>query len=52
MANTTKIVLRCDAFGPDGPDLGFLRLAADTVGWFDAISERKPRPLRRERKWA
>jgi len=37
MANTTKIVLRGDAFGPDGPDLGFLRLAADTIGWFDAI---------------
>jgi hypothetical protein len=37
MANTTKIVLRGDAFGPDGPDLGFLRLAPDTVGWFDAI---------------
>ncbi len=37
MANTTKIVLRGDAFGPDGPDLGFLRLAPDTVGWFEAI---------------
>jgi hypothetical protein len=41
MANTTKIVLRGDAFGPDGPDLGFLRL-----------SERKARPLRAERKCA
>lgn len=37
MANTTKIALRGDAFGPNGPDLGFLRLAADTVGWFEAI---------------
>lgn len=37
MANTTKMVLRADDFGPDGPDLGFLRLAADAVGWFDAI---------------
>jgi hypothetical protein len=37
MANTTKIVLRGDAFGPDGPDLGFLRLAPDSVGWFEAI---------------
>ena len=25
------------AFRPDGPDLGFLRLAGDTVGWFEAI---------------
>jgi hypothetical protein len=37
MAHTTKIALRGDAFGPDGPDLGFLRLAPDTVGWFEAI---------------
>ena len=37
MANTTKIVLRGDAFGPGGPDLGFVRLASDTIGWFDAI---------------
>ncbi|MGJ5036192.1 hypothetical protein ACQR13_18975 [Bradyrhizobium sp. HKCCYLRH3059] len=37
MANATKIVLRSDAFGLDGPDLGFLRLAPDTVGWFEAI---------------
>jgi hypothetical protein len=37
MANSTKIVLRGDAFGPDGPDIGFLRLTPDTVGWFDAI---------------
>src|SRR4051794_35410249 len=37
MANTTKIVLRGDGFGSDGPDLAFLRLAADTVGWFEAI---------------
>lgn len=37
MANTTKIVLSGDAFGPDGPDLGLLRLATDTIGWFDAI---------------
>jgi hypothetical protein len=37
MADTTQIVLRGDAFGPDGPDLGFLRLAAETVGWFEAI---------------
>jgi hypothetical protein len=27
MADTTRILLRGDAFGPDGPDLGFLRLA-------------------------
>jgi hypothetical protein len=32
MANTTKIALRGDAFGPDGPDLGFLRLSSETVG--------------------
>ncbi|MBR0825596.1 hypothetical protein JQ596_08605 [Bradyrhizobium manausense] len=37
MANTIKIMLRGDAFGPDGPDLGFLRLPADSVGWFEAI---------------
>lgn len=37
MMNTTKILLRGDAFGPEGPDLGFLRLAPDTVGWFEAI---------------
>lgn len=37
MANTTKIMLRGDAFGADGPDLAFLRLAAVTVGWFEAI---------------
>ncbi|MCJ9700140.1 hypothetical protein [Bradyrhizobium sp. SHOUNA76] len=37
MANTTKIVLRGDAYGLDGPDLGFLRLAADTIGWFKAL---------------
>jgi hypothetical protein len=29
MANTTKIVLRGEAYGPDGPDLRFLRLAVD-----------------------
>jgi hypothetical protein len=37
MADTVKVVLRGDAFGPDGPDIGFLRLAAETVGWFEAI---------------
>jgi hypothetical protein len=37
MANTAKIVLRGETFGPDGPDLGFLRLARETVGWFEAI---------------
>jgi hypothetical protein len=37
MADTTKILLHGDAFGPDGPDLGFLRLAGETVGWFEAI---------------
>jgi hypothetical protein len=37
MADTAKITLRAGDFGPDGPDLGFLRLAAETVGWFEAI---------------
>ncbi|MEY9463869.1 hypothetical protein ABH973_004282 [Bradyrhizobium ottawaense] len=37
MANAAKIVLRGDAYGPDGPDLAFLRLAADTIGWFKAL---------------
>jgi hypothetical protein len=37
MANTTKIALRGNSFGPDGPDLGFLRLARDAIGWFEAI---------------
>jgi hypothetical protein len=37
MADTSKIVLRGDEFGPDGPDLGFLRPAGETVGWFEAI---------------
>jgi hypothetical protein len=37
MADTTKVALRAADFGPDGPDLGFLRLAAETVGWFEAI---------------
>jgi len=37
MADTTKIALRGDAFGPDGPDLGFLRLPAVSVGWLAAI---------------
>src|SRR5882762_7621134 len=38
MAGATKIVLRDAAFGADGPDLGFLRLPADSVGWLAAIS--------------
>jgi hypothetical protein len=37
MADTVKVALRGDAFGPDGPDIAFLRLAAETVGWFEAI---------------
>jgi len=37
MADATKIVLRGVAFGPGGPDLGFLRLSAETIGWFEAI---------------
>jgi hypothetical protein len=37
MADTVKVALRGGAFGPDGPDLGFLRLATETLGWFEAI---------------
>jgi hypothetical protein len=37
MAGATKIVLRDASFGPDGPDLGFLRLPTESVGWFAAI---------------
>lgn len=37
MADTVKIVQSGDNFGPDGPDLGFLRLPAESVGWFEAI---------------
>jgi hypothetical protein len=33
MADTFKVALRGVDFGPDGPDLGFLRLATETVGW-------------------
>jgi hypothetical protein len=37
MAASTKIVLRDSAFGADGPDLGFLRLPPESIGWFAAI---------------
>ncbi|MGO4513680.1 hypothetical protein AB4Z51_42620 [Bradyrhizobium sp. 2TAF36] len=37
MAHTVNVALRGADFGPDGPDLGFLRLATKTVGWFEAI---------------
>jgi hypothetical protein len=53
MANTTRIVLQDEAFGPDGPDLGFLKLSADTVGWFEATTRPSPRrPSIRPTRWS
>lgn len=37
MAGAAKVVLRGSKFGADGPDLGFLRLPAQSVGWISAI---------------
>jgi len=37
MAGATKIMLRDAAFGSDGPDLGFLRLPGENIGWLAAI---------------
>lgn len=38
MAGATKLVIRAEEFGMNGPDLGFLRLPADSVGWLKAIN--------------
>jgi hypothetical protein len=38
MAETTKISIRGNGFGPDGPDLGFLRLPEKYLGWLRAIN--------------
>ena len=36
MANATPVVIRKDAFTVLGPDLGFLRLPSESVGWLTA----------------
>jgi hypothetical protein len=38
MEQTEPIIIRADEFGPDGPDLAFLRLPQETIGWLAAKS--------------
>jgi hypothetical protein len=38
LENVEKIVIRGNGFGPDGPDLGFLRIPHENVGWLKATS--------------
>lgn len=38
MAQTERCSIRADSYGPDGPDIGFLRLAREGTGWLEAIS--------------
>lgn len=38
MENTERLVIRAAEFGPDGPDLGFLRIPNENLGWLKATS--------------
>jgi len=38
MSETKRISLRPKDFGPDGPDIGFLRLPESSLGWLQAIN--------------
>ena len=38
MENTERITVRGELFGQDGPDLGFLRIPQENLGWLKATS--------------
>jgi hypothetical protein len=38
MENTDQVVIRGEIFGADGPDLGFLRIPHENVGWLKATN--------------
>jgi hypothetical protein len=38
MEDTERVIVRGDKFGPDGPDLGFIRLPQKNIGWLTATS--------------
>ncbi len=38
MSETKRITIRAKDFSPDGPDIGFLRLPENSVGWLQAIN--------------
>jgi hypothetical protein len=54
MEYTDQLTISGSTFGPDGPDLGFLRLPQETVGWLKAtnvffnISKRRPQVLAKQ----